>query len=82
MSKVLQVLRDLSRSTDGKTLIFAGFVFTVLIGAAGLATDTVQWTLWQRQLQREADSAALSGALSNSQGSSAVAAANRELGRY
>lgn len=82
MTKLLQVLRDLSRSTSGNTLVFAGFVFTVLIGAAGLATDTVQWTLWQRQLQREADSAALSGALSNAQGGSGTTAATTELGRY
>ena len=28
---------------------------------AGLATDTIQWTLWKRQLQRAADSAAIAG---------------------
>jgi hypothetical protein len=33
----------------------------LVVGAAGLATDTIQWTLWKRQLQRAADSAAMSG---------------------
>jgi hypothetical protein len=33
----------------------------MLIGAAGLANDTIQWTLWKRQLQRAADSAAIAG---------------------
>jgi hypothetical protein len=32
-----------------------------VVGAAGLATDTIQWTLWKRQLQRAADSAAIAG---------------------
>jgi hypothetical protein len=32
-----------------------------VVGAAGLATDTIQWTLWRRQLQRAADSAAFAG---------------------
>jgi len=36
----------------------------LIVGAAGLATDTIQWTLWKRQLQRAADSAALAGAYS------------------
>jgi hypothetical protein len=33
----------------------------LLIGSAGLATDTIQWAVWKRQLQRAADSAALAG---------------------
>lgn len=33
----------------------------LLIAAAGLASDTIQWTLWKRQLQRAADSAAIAG---------------------
>jgi hypothetical protein len=33
----------------------------VVVGCAGLATDTIQWTLWKRQLQRAADSAAFAG---------------------
>lgn len=42
-------------------MILAGVGLPVLIGAAGLATDTIEWTLWKRQLQRAADSAAIAG---------------------
>lgn len=39
----------------------------VLIGAAGLASDTVQWTVVRRAMQRQADSAAMAGAFALSQ---------------
>ena len=45
----------------GNMLVLAGAALPLLVGSAGLATDTIQWTLWKRQLQRAADSAALAG---------------------
>ena len=45
----------------GSMLIIMGAALPLLVGAAGLATDTIQWTLWKRQLQRAADSAAIAG---------------------
>ncbi len=39
----------------------------VLIGAAGLTSDTIQWALVRRALQRQADSAALAGAYAMTQ---------------
>lgn len=45
----------------GNVLVIAGASLPMVIGAAGLATDTIQWTLWKRQLQRAADSAAIAG---------------------
>jgi Flp pilus assembly protein TadG len=45
----------------GNILVLAGAALPLLVGSAGLATDTIQWTLWKRQLQRAADSAALAG---------------------
>lgn len=53
----------------------------LLIGAAGLAVDTAQWGYSRRQLQREADSAALAGAFAIAQGKDAVAAATSDLAR-
>ncbi len=41
--------------------MIAGAALPLVVGAAGLATDTIQWTLWKRQLQRAADSAAIAG---------------------
>ena len=45
----------------GNALIIAAAALPLLIGSAGLATDTIQWALWKRQLQRAADSAAIAG---------------------
>jgi Flp pilus assembly protein TadG len=72
----------LLRDTSGNTAIITAFALTALVGTAGLGTDSIQWTLWKRQLQREADSAALAGALANYQGSGGTDAANTEIGRY
>src|SRR5678816_2998719 len=49
------------RNKRGNTLAIAAAAMPLFIGAAGLATDTIQWTLWKRQLQRAADSAAIAG---------------------
>ena len=45
----------------GNMLVIAGVAMPMLMGAAGLATDTIQWALWKRELQRAADSAAIAG---------------------
>lgn len=45
----------------GNVLVLAAAALPMLAGAAGLATDTIQWALWKRELQRAADSAALAG---------------------
>mgnify|MGYP000505843632 CR=1 FL=1 len=74
-------LQDIARDTSGNIMLLSAFSLTALVGAAGLATDTVQWTLWKRQLQREADSAATAGAMTNYQGGSAYIAAATEIGR-
>lgn len=54
-------LRKLWRNERGNTLVIACAAMPMIIGCAGLATDTIQWTLWKRQLQRAADSAAIAG---------------------
>lgn len=45
----------------GNVLIIMGAALPLLVGAAGIATDTIQWALWKRQLQRAADSGAIAG---------------------
>lgn len=54
-------LKKVWRDRRGNALVIAGAALPLLIGSAGLASDTIQWTLWKRQLQRAADSAALAG---------------------
>ena len=59
--------------------MMAAAAMPLFIAAAGLATDTVQWTLWKRQIQRQADSAALAGAYAVAQGFSASASATSDI---
>ena len=54
-------IRKLLKDRRGNALAIACAAMPLIIGCAGLATDTIEWTLWKRQLQRAADSAALAG---------------------
>ncbi len=58
---MFKAFRKLWNSDRGNALVIAGAALPLIVGSAGLATDTVQWTLWKRQLQRAADSAAIAG---------------------
>ncbi len=74
-------LLGLLRNAKGNVLVLTGFAAPILIGFAGLATDTIQWTLDKRQLQRSADSAALAGAFALAQGEDAIDSADDNIGR-
>lgn len=58
---MLRLLRKLRRDKRGNVLILTAASAPLLLGSAGLAVDTIQWTLWKRQIQRAADSAAIAG---------------------
>jgi len=58
---MISVFRNLWKSKRGNALVIAAASLPLVIGSAGLATDTVEWAMWKRQLQRTADSAALAG---------------------
>ena len=58
---MISFFRKLMRDRRGNALVIAGAALPLVIGSAGLASDTIQWTLWKRQLQRGADSAAIAG---------------------
>lgn len=55
-------ISKLLKDRRGNALVIAGACLPLIVGSAGLATDTIQWTLAKRQLQRAADSAAIAGA--------------------
>ncbi|HET7708057.1 MAG TPA: Tad domain-containing protein [Sphingomicrobium sp.] len=76
---MIQALKKLWRDRRGNALVIFGAALPLVVGSAGLATDTIQWALWKRQLQRSADSAALAGAYALSQEKNAVDAANRDI---
>lgn len=59
---MIAFLKRLWRDPRGNVLLIAAAALPLVVASAGLATDTIQWTLWKRQLQRAADSAALAGA--------------------
>ena len=52
------------RDRRGNALVIAAAALPLVIGSAGLASDTIEWALWKRQLQRAADSAAMAGVYS------------------
>ncbi|MGN6850152.1 MAG: TadE/TadG family type IV pilus assembly protein [Sphingomicrobium sp.] len=58
---MFKFLKKLWRDRRGNALVIAGAALPLIIGSAGLATDTIQWALWKRQLQRLADSGAEAG---------------------
>ena len=58
---MIDFLKRLWRDRRGNALVHACAALPIVIGSAGLATDTIQWALWKRDLQRAADSAALAG---------------------
>jgi Flp pilus assembly protein TadG len=53
--------KKLWRDKRGNALVIIGAALPLVIGSAGLASDTIQWALWKRQLQRAADSGATAG---------------------
>ena len=65
-------IRKLVKDRRGNVLAIAAVALPLGVGAAGLATDTIQWTLWKRQLQRAADSAAIAGVYDRSSANGAT----------
>jgi hypothetical protein len=59
--KMLKAFKKLWNNDRGNMVILAAAALPLLVGSAGLATDTIQWALWKRELQRAADSAAIAG---------------------
>jgi len=81
MRKLRNLLRRLRADPSGNAMLIGAGSLPMLLGAAGLGLDTVQWTLMQRQLQRAADSAAIAGAFARNGNANVAAEANRSLAR-
>ena len=65
----------------GNALIIFGASLPMIMGAVGLASDTIQWALWKRELQRAADSAAIAGVYAKVQNASYNDAVTADLTR-
>ena len=61
---MITFLRSLWRDRRGNALVITAAALPLVLGSAGLASDTIEWALWKRQLQRAADSAAMAGVYS------------------
>ena len=59
---LIKRLGQLGRADEANALLTTALLLVPMLGMLGLATDTAQWYLWKRQLQGQADSAALAGA--------------------
>jgi len=69
---MIAFIRKLIKDRRGNALAIACACMPLVVGAAGLAVDTIQWTLWKRQLQRAADSAAIAGVYDRSSSAGAT----------
>ncbi|HVL79870.1 MAG TPA: pilus assembly protein TadG-related protein [Sphingomicrobium sp.] len=76
---MIKLMKRLWQDRRGNALVIAGAALPLLVGSAGLATDTIQWTMWKRQLQRAADSGAFAGVYGHIQGQTVTDAVNRDL---
>src|SRR3954453_24006559 len=76
---MIKFFRKLWRDRRGNALVIAGAALPLIIGSAGLASDTIQWVLWKRQLQRTADSAAIAGVYATMQTQTVSAAVNTDV---
>src|SRR3982750_2883931 len=78
---MVSLIRKLFRNKRGNTLAIVGACLPLIVGAAGLANDTIQWTLWKRQLQRAADSAAIAGVYNRESNSGATTTTDASVTR-
>jgi Flp pilus assembly protein TadG len=75
-------LKRLTRCESGNVIMIGAATLPMVMGAAGLAVDTVQLAMWKRQIQRAADSAALAGAHALAQGASTNQAVANDLSEH
>jgi len=76
---VIPAARILSRDQRGNALALTALAMPLLIGCAGLAVDTIQWTYAKRDLQAAVDAAAMAGVYGIIQGGDMDVAVDRSL---
>lgn len=78
---MLKAFKKLWNDERGNALIIFGASLPMIMGAVGLASDTIQWALWKRELQRAADSAAIAGVYAKVQGANYSDGVTNDLAR-
>ncbi len=77
--RALAWLSKLRRDRRGNVLAITAASMPLIIGGAAMAIDSVQLSVWKRQLQRAADSAAIAGAYADAQDADEEDAVHRDL---
>lgn len=77
--RALGWLKRLKTDKRGNVLAITAASLPLIVAGAGMAIDSVQLSVWKRQMQRAADSAAIAGAYGESQGSVVTGAVHRDL---
>lgn len=77
----MNFMKRLWKDKKGNAIMIAGAALPLVVGAAGLATDTIQWAMWKRELQRAADSAAFAGVYAKAQSETVSTAVTADLGK-
>lgn len=78
---MLNLLRNLVRDCRGNALVLSAAAMPCVIGAAGLATDSIHWAVWKRELQRTADSAALAAVYASAQSATVSTAVDSDIAK-
>jgi Flp pilus assembly protein TadG len=74
-------LKNLMQDRRGAVAMVLALATPVLVGGMAFGIDTIQWTLARRELQRQADSAAIAGAYGLAQGADVRASVTSDLAR-
>jgi Flp pilus assembly protein TadG len=78
---MIRLMKKLWNDRRGNAIVIAAVTLPVVVGAAGLGTDTIQWVVWKRQLQRAADSAAIAGVYGRVQSQDVNSAVGTDLNK-
>ncbi|WP_128892986.1 Tad domain-containing protein [Erythrobacter sp. HKB08] len=78
---MIEKLRKLWQDRRGNVLMISAIGAASMVGAAGIGVDTVQWYLWNRQLQQAVDSGAMAGAYGLHYGTDVTNTATGEIDR-
>jgi len=79
LHSAILAVRHLLREERGNALALTALAMPLLIGCAGLAVDTIQWTYAKRDLQGAVDAAAVAGVYGIIQNGDMEAAVDRSL---
>lgn len=79
--KLRERLARLRGNERGNVLVIVAASMPLVMGSAAMTTDTIQWALWKRELQRQADSGALAGGYALAQAKTVSSSVTTDLAK-